>query len=50
MMVGAKVGDSPHMGILVLLFGLGVPFGYVVDTVVVGLAIGIHHWSLVSLT
>ncbi len=43
-MVGAQVGDGPHLGIFVLMLGLVVLLGDVVDTVVV-----IGHWSLVSL-
>ena len=49
MVVGAQVGDCPHVGVLVLWLGLVVLFGHVVDAVVViGLALGIHHWSVVS--
>ncbi len=50
MMVGAEVGDCPHLGILILLLGLVVLFSHIVDmSVVIGLALGIHHWSIVSL-
>ncbi len=47
-MVGAQVGNGPHLGILILLIGL-VVLGHVVDSVVIGLAVGIHHGCLVSL-
>ncbi len=49
MMVGAEVGHCPHQGILILLLGLFVLFSHVVDAIVfIGLALGIHHWSIVS--
>jgi len=48
MMVGAQVGDGPHLGILVLLLGLAV-LGHIIDTIVIRLAPGIHHWGLVLL-
>ncbi len=50
MVVGAQVGNGPHVSFFVFLLGLFV-LGHIVDPVVViGLAVGIHHWSFVSLT
>ncbi len=50
-MVGVDVGNGPHLSVFVLLFRLVVLLGHVVNAVVViSLAIGIHHWGLISLT
>ncbi len=41
---------APHMGIFILWLGLVVLAGHIIDMVAfVGLAHGIHHWSIVSL-
>jgi hypothetical protein len=49
MVVQAEVGNSPHLGIFVVLVRVVVLLGHIFDAVVlVGLALGIHHWSVVT--
>jgi hypothetical protein len=49
MVVLAEVGNGPHLGVFILLAGVIVLLGHVVDTVVlIGLALGIDHWRVVT--
>jgi hypothetical protein len=51
MVIGAEVGDGRHLSILIRLVGVPVLllFGNVVDVIgIIGLAIRVSHWSIVT--